>query len=206
MGQRERYGKGNLIDSLNIKQMKLFIKYMVCIRCKMIVKQELDKLGLGYGMIALGEVEIYRTLNTEEKQQLKLGLSKAGLELLEDQKAIFVERIKNVVIEMVHYSDELPLEKNSDYISQRLDQKYGNIAAIFSETTGITIEHYIISHKIEKAKELIIYDDLNLAQIALKLGYKSPSHLSSQFKKVTGHTPTFFKQLKNKRRIPLEDL
>ena len=179
---------------------------MVSIRCKMIVKQELEKLGIEYIKIELGEVETKKSLDTREYEALNKALLKSGLQLLDNHKAILVEQVKNVVIEMIHYSDELPILKNSNYICQKVHQNYSYLANIFSTTTGITIEHYIIAHKIEKAKELIIYDDLNLTEIARKLGYRSSAHLSSQFKKVTGNTPSFFKQLAYKRRNPLEDL
>ena len=179
---------------------------MVSIRCKMVVKTELDKLGLSYGLIDLGEVEILENVTTEQRQQLKTGLLKSGLELLDDKKAVLIEKIKNVVVEMIHYADELPKTKNSDYISEKLQHDYTYLANLFSEATGTTIEHFIIAHKIEKVKELIIYDELNLTEIAWKLHYSSVAHLSNQFKKVTGLTPSFFKSLKQKKRIALEDV
>jgi len=179
---------------------------MVSIRCKMVVKTELDKLGLSYGLIDLGEVEILENVTTEQRQQLKTGLLKSGLELLDDKKAVLIEKIKNVVVEMIHYGDELPKTKNSDYISEKLQHDYTYLANLFSEATGTTIEHFIIAHKIEKVKELIIYDELNLTEIAWKLHYSSVAHLSNQFKKVTGLTPSFFKSLKQKKRIALEDV
>lgn len=172
----------------------------------MVVKTELDKLGLSYGLIDLGEVEILENVTTEQRQQLKTGLLKSGLELLDDKKAVLIEKIKNVVVEMIHYADELPKTKNSDYISEKLQHDYTYLANLFSEATGTTIEHFIIAHKIEKVKELIIYDELNLTEIAWKLHYSSVAHLSNQFKKVTGLTPSFFKSLKQKKRIALEDV
>ena len=186
--------------------MKIYIKYMVSIRCKMIVKSELDKLGLSYGSIELGEVEIKEHVSAEQFEQLKAGLTKSGLELMDDKKAMLIERIKSVIIEMVHYSDELPKVKNSDLISTKLNHDYTYLANLFSEATGTTIEHYIISHKIERVKELIIYDELNLTEIAWKLHYSSVAHLSNQFKKVTGLTPSFYKKLKDKRRISIENV
>jgi AraC-like DNA-binding protein len=186
--------------------MKIYIKYMVSIRCKMIVKSELDKLGLSYGSIELGEVEVKEQVSPEQFQKLKTALTKSGLELLDDPKAMLIERIKNVIIEMVHYSDELPKIKNSDFISTKLNHDYTYLANLFSEATGTTIEHFIISHKIERVKELIIYDELNLTEIAWKLHYSSVAHLSYQFKKVTGLTPSFYKKLKDKRRISLENV
>lgn len=186
--------------------MKLFIKYMVSIRCKIVVKLELDKLGLHYKMIELGEVEVKEDLNPEQREKLKAGLLKAGLELMDDKKAILIDKIKNIIVEMVHYTDE-PLKINfSDYLSEKLDYDYTHLANLFSETTGITIEHFIIAHKIERVKELLLYDELNLSQISYLLNYSSVAHLSNQFKKVTGLTPTFFKKLKLKRHSTLDNL
>ena len=178
---------------------------MVSIRCKMIVKQELERLGIEYGIIDLGEVEIKNSLEPEDHENLRIGLLRSGLELMDDRKAILIEKIKNVVIEMIHYADDFPMVKNSEYISEKLNHNYTYLASLFSEAAGINLEQYIIAHKIEKVKELIIYDELNLTEISYKLGYKSISHLSSQFKKVTGLTPSFFKQLKEKRRRALEN-
>lgn len=179
---------------------------MVSIRCKMMVKAELDKLGLTYGMVDLGEVEIDQDITPEQSVQLKAALLKSGLELMDDKKAVLIEKIKNVIVEMIHYEDDPPKTKNSDYISKKLGNNYTYLANLFSEATGTTIEHYIIMHKIERAKELIIYNELNLTEIAWKLNYSSVAHLSNQFKKVTGLTPTFFKKLKDKRRTMIEDI
>jgi len=172
----------------------------------MIVKSELDKLGLTYKTVDLGEVEIDQTITPEQNGQLKATLLLSGLELMDDKKAVLIERIKNTVVEMIHYEDDPPKTKNSDYISKKLDHNYTYLANLFSEATGTTIEHYIIIHKIERAKELIIYNELNLTEIAWKLNYSSVAHLSNQFKKITGLTPTFFKKLKDKRRTMLEDM
>ena len=173
---------------------------MVSIRCKMIVKQELDKLGIEYGIVDLGEVEIRYSLEQENYEKLRIALLKVGLELMDNKKAVLIERIKNTIIEMIHYEEDFPLIKNSEYLSNKLNQSYNYLANIFSEASGINLEQYIIAHKIEKVKELIIYDELNLTEISYKLGYKSVSHLSSQFKKITGLTPSFFKEIKEKRR------
>lgn len=170
------------------------------------VKMELDKLGLHYGIIDLGEVEIVENISNEQRKILKNGLYNSGLELMDDKKAMLIERIKRVIIEMVHYSEEQPKIKNSVYISQKLNHDYTYLANLFSEVTGITIEHFIIAHKIERVKELLIYDELNLTQISYLLNYSSVAHLSNQFKKVTGLTPSFFKQLKQKKRIPLDNV
>lgn len=179
--------------------MKLYIKYMVSIRCKMIVKSELEKLGLHHGIVDLGVVETNETITDTQRETLKTALLQSGLELMDDKKAILIEKIKTVIIEMIHYADELPRKKFSDYLAEKLDYDYTYLANLFSEVTGITIEHYIIAHKIEKVKELLIYDELNLTQISYQLNYSSVAHLSNQFKNVTGLTPTFFKKLKQKR-------
>lgn len=179
---------------------------MVSLRCKMVVKAELEKLGLHYEYVDLGEVVIKEDITDEQRQQLNAALLMSGLELMDNKKAILIERIKNVIVEMVHYEDEIPKIKNSAYITQRLKHDYTYLATLFSETTGMTIEHFIILHKIERIKELLLYDELNLTEISYKLNYSSVAHLSNQFKKITGLTPSFYKTLKNKRRIPLENL
>jgi len=186
--------------------MKLFIKNMVSIRCKMIVKQELENLGLPYTTVELGEVELVETLTAKEQEAFKAALLVSGLELMDDQKAILIEKIKNTIVEMVHYSDDLPKTNFSTYISQKLNYDYNYLSNLFSEVKGITIEHFIIAHKIELAKELLLYDELSLTEIADKLHYSSVAHLSTQFKKVTGLTPTFFKKMKHKRLNTLEKL
>ena len=179
--------------------MKLFIKYMVSMRCKMVVKTELDKLGLHYTRIELGEVEVMEDMNIEQQNQLKYGLLQAGLELMDDQKSILIERIKNAIIELVHQSSDLPKINFSEYISDKLKHDYTYLANLFSEVTGETIEHYMIAHKIEQVKELLVYGELNLTEISYRLNYSSVAHLSNQFKKVTGLTPTYFRNLKIKK-------
>src|ERR1035438_9130087 len=186
--------------------MKLYIKYMVSLRCKMVVKAELEKLGLRYVVVDLGMVEILEDITKKQHDQLKENLLRSGLVLLDDKKSILIERIKNVVIQMIHYADELPSVNYSDYISEKLGYDYTYLANIFSEVKGITIEHFIINHKIERVKELLVYDELSLTEISYKLNYSSVAHLSNQFKKVTGLTPSFFKKLKDMRRISLEDI
>ena len=186
--------------------MKLYIKYMVSIRCKLLVKAELKNLGLHFIFVDLGEIEIMEDLTPEQRGQLKTALAVSGLELMDDQKANLIEKIKKVIIEMVHYADELPKIKNSDYLSEKLNYDYTYLANLFSEVAGLTIEHYIIAHKIERVKELLMYDELNLTQISYKMNYSSVAHLSNQFKKVTGLTPSHFKSLKDKRRQSLEDI
>lgn len=186
--------------------MKLLIKNMVSLSCKMIVKSELEKMGLHYIIVELGEVEITEDLSETMQKQLQTSLIKFGLELLEDKKSIIIEKIRNIIVEMIHYSDE-PLKTNfSDYLSKKLNYDYNYISNLFSEVKGTTIEHYIIAHKIERAKELLIYNELTLTDIAFKLHYSSVAHLSRQFKKVTGLTPSFFKKMKHKRLIALENV
>lgn len=182
--------------------MKLFIKYMVSIRCKMVVKAELEKLGLHYLVVDFGEVEIAERLTEDKREQLKNALLKSGLALMDDKKAILIEKIKAVIIELVHYADDKPKTNFSDHLTEKLAYDYTYLANLFSEVTGVTIEYFIIAHKIERVKELLIYDELNLTEISYKLNYSSVAHLSTQFKKVTGLTPSFFKQLKIKKRNP----
>jgi len=172
----------------------------------MAVKAELDKLGLHYTKVELGEVEIMEDITEEQQNQLKLGLLQSGLELMDDHRSILIERIKNTIVEMVHCNEELPKINFSDYLSEKLKHDYTYLANLFSEVTGVTIEHYIIAHKIERVKEFLLYDELNLTEIAYKLNYSSVAHLSNQFKKVTGLTPTFFKHLKNKRLTTFIDV
>jgi AraC-like DNA-binding protein len=186
--------------------MKLYIKYMVSLRCKMIVKEALEKLGLHDTALDLGLVEILEEITPEQRQSLKATLGRSGLELLDDKKSILIDKIKTVIIEMIHYSEELPTVNYSDYISEKLDYDYTYLSNIFSEVKGITIQHFIIMHKIEKVKELLLYDEMNLSEISYKLHYSSVSHLSNQFKKITGLSPSFFKKLRQKRTANLEDL
>ena len=177
---------------------------MVSLRCKMLVKQELKKLGIHYSSVDLGLVEIIGEITEDKRNKLKAALLESGLELMDDKKSILIEKIKNIIIKMIHYNEELPKVKYSEYISNIMGYDYTYLANVFSEVEGITIEHYIIAHKIEKVKELLIYDELNLSEISYNMNYSSVSHLSTQFKKVTGLTPTYFKNLKDKRRINLE--
>jgi YesN/AraC family two-component response regulator len=172
----------------------------------MIVRSQLENMHLHFTIVELGEVEIREELSSEQQQELKTSLLKFGLELLEDKKSILIEKIKNVVVELIHYSDEPPLLNFSAYLSEKLDYDYNYLSNLFSEVKGTTIEHFIIAHKIERAKELLIYDELTLTEIAEKLHYSNVAHLSNQFKKVTGLTPSFFKKMKNKRLIALENL
>ncbi|RAR49874.1 helix-turn-helix domain-containing protein [Flavobacterium lacus] len=186
--------------------MILYIKYMVSLRCKMMVREELKKLNLDYLNIDLGMVEVLGEITPEKWDLLGVNLAKSGLELLDDKRAILIERIKNVIVEMIHYTDEVPKVNYSDYISEKLNHDYTYLSNIFSEVKGITIQHYIIMHKIERVKELLLYDELNLTEIAFMLNYSSVAHLSNQFKKITGLSPSFFKQMKYKRNKNLENI
>lgn len=179
---------------------------MVSLRCKMMVQEELKQLGLQYVMIDLGMVETVENITQEQHELLKMNLLRSGLELLDDKRAILIEKIKNVIIEMIHYSDELPTTNYSDYISEKLEYDYTYLSNIFSEVKGMTIQQFIIIHKIEKVKELLLYDELNLTEISYRLRYSSVAHLSNQFKKVTGLSPSFYKKLKQKRKGNLENL
>jgi len=179
---------------------------MVSLRCKLMVKEELKTLGLHYVSVDLGMVEIMEEMTQEQHDLLKKNLLKSGLELLDDKRSILIEKIKNVIIEMIHYSDELPTDNYSEYISKKLDYDYTYLSNIFSEVKGITIQQFIINHKIERVKELLLYDELNLTEISYRLHYSSVAHLSNQFKKVTGLSPSFYKQLKQKRQGNLENL
>lgn len=186
--------------------MKLIIKNMVSLRCKMIVKSELEKLGLHPVVVDLGEVTITENITPEMQVELTKALQTYGFELLEDKKSILIERIKNIIVEMIHYSEEPPLLNFSSFLSEKMNYDYTYLSNLFSEVKGTTIEHYIISHKIERAKELLVYNELTLTEIADKLHYSSVAHLSNQFKKVTGLTPSFFKKMKHKRFITHENL
>ena len=186
--------------------MTLFIKHMVSNRCKMAVKEELKKLGLHYIFVDLGEVKIIETISLEKRELLKLNLHQSGLELMDDKKAMLIERIKTVIIEMIHHSDEIIKINFSDYLSSKMNHDYTYLSNLFSESQATTIEHFIILHKTERIKELISDGDHNITEIAWKMGYSSVAHLSNQFKKVTGQSPSFFKQSKNKHRCPIEEI
>lgn len=179
---------------------------MVSLRCKMVVHEELNNLGIKHAVVDLGIVEILNDITKQQREILKENLLKYGLELLDNKKSILIEKIKNVITEMIHYSDELPKENFSDYLSEKLGYDYTYLANTFSEVKGITIQHFIIVNKIEKVKELLLYDELNLTEISYKLNYSSVAHLSNQFKKITGLSPSFYKQLKLKRTKNLEDI
>jgi AraC-like DNA-binding protein len=179
---------------------------MVSLRCIMLVREILENLHLHAATVELGVVEISENINAKQREALTANLLEFGLELIEDKKSRLIEKVKIVITEMIHYSDELPKTNYSEFISKRVGYDYTYLANIFSEAKGTTIEHYIIAHKIEKVKELLLYDELNLKEISHKMNYCSISHLSTQFKKVTGLTPSFFKKLNNKNRTSLESI
>jgi AraC-like DNA-binding protein len=186
--------------------MKLYIKYMVSLRCKIVVKSELAKLGLHNVIVELGMVEILEDISEIQREELKTSLLKFGLELLDDKKSILIEKIKGVIVEMVHYSEELPKINYSEHISKTLNYDYTYLSNVFSEVRGITIQQFIIAHKIEKVKELLLYGELTLTEISYLLHYSSVAHLSNQFKKITGLSPSYYRQLKLKREECLENL
>ena len=163
-------------------------------------------MGLHDLTIDLGVAEIAEDISFDRQELLKSNLLKSGLELLDNKKAILINKIKNVIIEMIHYSDKVPLVNNSDYISEKLHYDYTYLANVFHEVKGMTVQQFIIIHKIEKVKELLLYNELNLTEISYKLNYSSVSHLSNQFKKITGLSPSFFKLLKQKREFNLENI
>lgn len=179
---------------------------MVCIRCKIVVRDELAALGLTALLVELGEVEILESISETQREIMKIALLKSGLELMDDKKSMLIEKIKNVITEMVHYAEEEPKVNFSNFLSEKLHYDYTYMANLFSEVVGVTIEHYIIGHKIERVKELLVYDELSLTEIAYKMHYSSVSHLANQFKKVTGLTTSHFKQLRHKRLTSLEIL
>jgi AraC-like DNA-binding protein len=179
---------------------------MVCIRCQLVVKSELEKIGLHHIYVKIGEANIIESITPEQIDLLDKALRKSGLEIMDDKKSVLVEKIKSTIIELVHYTDEQIKVNLSDYLSEKLNYDYTYLSNMFSEVKGTTIEKFYLSHKIEKVKELIIYDQLNLSEIAYKMHYSSVAHLSNQFKKFTGLSPSHFKNLKNKRRGTLENL
>jgi AraC-like DNA-binding protein len=172
----------------------------------MVVKSELEKLGFHHSRVDLGETDIMEEISPEQMKILDIALRKAGLELMDDKKSIIVEKIKSIIIELVHYSDNQIKVNLSDYLSDKLHHNYSHLSSLFSEVKGMTIEHFYLAHKIEKVKELLVYDELSLTEIAFKLHYSSVAHLSNQFKKMTGLTPSHFKNLKDKRRNTLVNM
>jgi AraC-like DNA-binding protein len=187
--------------------MKLFIKHMISNRCKIVVKEILNEMDLHFILIDIGEIDIIEELTLEQLQRLKSELLESGLELIEDdKKTILIEKIKTIIIQMIYYKEEIITINFSDYLTKKLNFHYNYLANLFSEIEGITIEHFIIFHKIERVKELMNYGELTITEIAYKMNYSSVAHLSAQFKKVTGLSPTNFKQLKNLRRKSIDGI
>jgi AraC-like DNA-binding protein len=186
--------------------LKIHIKYMVSARCKMVVKEALKAMGLHFVIVDLGEVDIMENITATQREEIKKTLYEAGLELMEDKRAILLEKIKLAIIDVVHYREEDVKINFSHYLSEKLQYDYTHLANVFSEASGTTIEQYMIAQKVERIKELITYDELNITEIAWKMNYSSVAHLSNQFKKVTGLSPSHFKKIKEKKRQPLEDV
>ncbi|WP_417559048.1 helix-turn-helix domain-containing protein [Mesoflavibacter zeaxanthinifaciens] len=184
----------------------LFIKNMVCNRCIMAVKNELDKLGIEPIDVQLGEVTLEKELTTQEKEKFSKALVSLGFELIDDKKSRLIEQIKNTIIDLVHHQDNETKTNLSDVLSEKLHHDYNYLSNLFSEVEGTTIEKYFIAQKIEKVKELLVYDELSLSEIAFRLNYSSVAYLSNQFKKVTGLSPSHFKKIREKRRKPLDEV
>ncbi|MBC7721325.1 MAG: helix-turn-helix transcriptional regulator [Pedobacter sp.] len=179
---------------------------MVSNRCKLAVKSVLKEIGLHFIVVDLGEVDVMEDISIKQRELLRIGLLDSGLELMDDKRAILIEKIKTIIVEMVHYTDDIISINFSHYLSGKLHHDYTYLANLFSEVQGITIEQFIITHKVERIKELIMYDELNITEIAWKMNYSSVAYLSKQFKKATGLSPSHFKLLKNKKRCPIEDI
>jgi len=180
--------------------MKLYIKNMVCNRCKKIVKTELDKIGVQYFSVELGEVNTKKNITSLQRSRLYAALQQSGFELIDDKKNVLIEKLKKTIIDLEHYSDEDLKTGFSDYISLSVNDNFISLNTLFAEIEGITIEKYIIKHKVDRVKELLVYDDLNLAEIAFKMHYSNTAQLSSQFKRITGLTPSHFRQLRHVRK------
>ena len=186
--------------------MKLYIKNMVCSRCKMVVKAQLESLGLKPVNIALGEVELEEELSKAQLSSLNIALKATGFELIDNKKSQTIEKIKNAIVTLVHHSDHELRTNLSSFITSQIHQDYNYLSNLFSEVEGTTIEKYYINQRIEKVKELLVYDELSLSEIADRLGYSSVGYLSNQFKKVTGFTPSYYKSLKENKRRNIEEL
>lgn len=199
-------GSEEVSTSLIKTGMKLYIKNMVCYRCKMVVKSEFEKIGLPLVSIELGEVELASELTDEKKMQVSTLLKSIGFELIDNRKSRIIERIKNVIIDLVHRQSNQLNTNLSMYLADQILMDYNYLSNLFSEVEGVSIEHYYIAQKIERVKELLLYDELTLSEIAFQLNYSSLGHLSRQFKKVTGLTPSYFKTLKKAKRLPLDEV
>jgi AraC-like DNA-binding protein len=185
--------------------MTLYIKNMVCIRCKMIVKSELEKMGMHKITVGMGEAKIKEVISEEQREQLNKALNKSGFELLNQESSKEIENIKNCVIELVHYSGE-KLKNFQDYLSEKLKHDYTYLNTLFFEVQNITIENFLLKHRIERVKELLVYNKLNLLEIANQLNFSSVAQLSFKFKEVTGFTPSHFQEIKNLRLRVTKDM
>jgi AraC-like DNA-binding protein len=185
---------------------KLHVKYMVSLRCKMLVKSELEKLGLRYVSVDLGIIEILENITSDQHEQLKINLKKSGLELLDDKRSQLVEKTKMVINEMIRLTDNEQNVNYSEYISRYTGYEYTHLAHVFSEITGVTVQQFIIVNKVDRVKELLLYNHLTIKEIAYRLHYSSTAHLSNQFKKITGLTPAYFKGIAQKRKYILDNL
>jgi len=182
---------------------KLYIKNMVCHRCVIVVQQELEKLGIKPISIRLGEVELAETPTQEQVYEIRNALSAVGFELIDDRKSKLIEQIKTLIIEVVHHQKKLKTNL-SDYLAEQIGKDYSHLSSLFSEVEGTTIEQYAIHQRIERVKELLVYNELTLSQIAYEMGYSSVAHLSNQFKKITGLTPSHFKKIGENKRVPID--
>ncbi len=187
-----------------IEKLKLYIKNMVCDRCMMSVRKELEDLGIACSSVQLGEVELPEEPTGEQLERLGEKLNSIGFELLDDKKSRIVEKIKNTIIALVHRGEEAQHLKLSALLEQKLQLDYHYLSSLFSSVEGVTIEKYFIAQRVERIKELLSYDELSLGEIADQVGYSSVQHLSQQFKKVTGFTPSAYRQLPGNQRKPLD--
>ena len=179
---------------------------MVCNRCILVVQSEFDKLNIPTKHISLGEVDLVNALSEQQKRQIEKALTPLGFELIDDRKSRIIEKIKSIIIELVHQKNNDSKTNLSEILSRQLYHDYKYLSTLFSEVEGITIEKYFIAQKIERVKELLVYDELSLSEIAFQLNYSSVAYLSNQFKKITGLTPSHFKQLKEDKRKPLDQV
>jgi AraC-like DNA-binding protein len=186
--------------------MPILYRFNAILRYKAGSTTLVKKIGLNWVSVDLGVIDVHEDITDEQRATLGKNLAKSGLELLDDNKSILIERIKNVIIELIHYPDELPTQNYSDYISEKLGYNYTYLSNIFSEVKGTTIQQFIILNKIERVKELLLYDELNLTEISYRLHYSSVAHLTNKFKKITGLTPSYFKKLRKARLNNLEHL
>lgn len=177
---------------------------MVCNRCILVVQNELDKLGIEATNIKLGEITLKKDLTTKEREELENVLDPLGFQVIDDKKSRMIEKIKNVIIDLVHHQDNDAKTNLSDVLSDALHHNYNYLSNLFSDIEGTTIEKYFIAQKVEKIKELLVYDELSLSEIADRMNYSSVAYLSNQFKKVTGLTPSHFKQIREDKRKPLD--